>query len=72
MPVIQFEEHAVSYDDSQEVRNAVFERLMIYFNEMEAYSGECISQSDKCQENMVELLCNIADKIIKFNVKWED
>ncbi len=72
MPVIQYSDHSVSYDDSQEIKNAVFDRLMVYFNEMEAYCGDTIAQSDKCQENMVELLCVIADKIIKFDVKWED
>jgi hypothetical protein len=70
MPVIQFEYHSVSYDDSQETKNAVFQAVLDWFNEHEQYSGEGIAQSDDCQINAAPLLERIADKIIKFDVKW--
>lgn len=72
MPVIQYSDRSVSYDDSQEVKNAVFQKVLDWFNEQEAYSGESIAQSDGCQIAMSELLETIADKIIKFDVKWQD
>lgn len=72
MPVIQFKDHSVSYDDSQETKNAVFQAVLDWFNKQEAYSGECIAQSDGCQIALSGLLERIADKIIKFDVKWSD
>lgn len=72
MRIIRYKDHTISYDDSPEMREAVFQAVLGWFHENEAYSGECIAQSDGCQIALSNLLEYIADKIIKFDVKWED
>ena len=70
MRVIRKDDHEVRFDDSQEVKDKVFEKLIDFFKEHETYSGESICQSDGPQVEAPELLSTIADDIIKFRVKW--
>ena len=62
----------VSYEDSPELHKKVFDYLMEnYFKEYECYFGECIMQSDDPQAYAPVVLSDIADDIIKFDVKYE-
>ncbi len=60
----------VKYSDSQEVKDLVFARLIKYYFEHEAFSGEQIMQSDSPIIDAPPCLSDIADEIIKFNVEW--
>jgi len=67
---IQTEDYKVTYEDTPEVRDAVFERVMKYFKEYECFAGEVIHQSDDPLIYAPNVMSDIADDIIKF--KWED
>jgi hypothetical protein len=69
---IKFSDHTVTYEDSPEVRDAVFERVMQYFREYNCYAGEVIHQSDDPIIYAPNVLSDIADKIVKFETKYED
>ena len=60
----------VTYEDTPEVRDAVFERVMEYFKKCKCFAGEVICQSDNPIIEAPNVLCDIADDIIKF--KEED
>ncbi|MCK5601995.1 hypothetical protein KAR91_09005 [Candidatus Pacearchaeota archaeon] len=62
----------VSFNDSDEVRDAVFEKVLEYFEEYECFCGESIMQSDDPIIYAPHYMSQIADDIIKFNVEWED
>lgn len=57
----------VTYNDTPEIRDAVFERVMQYFKEYECFIGEEIHQSDDPIIYAPNVLSDIADDIIKFN-----
>ena len=61
----------VTFDDSQEMKDKVFDRLIDWYIEQEAFHGECIQQSDRCVMDAPNILSEIADDIIKFDAKWE-
>ena len=63
----------VTFDDSQEVKDKVFEYLITnFYFEYGSFTGECIMQTDNPQIYAPEILSNIADDIIKFKVEWPD
>lgn len=69
---LKIENGIVEYNDSKEIKNLVFDKLMEYFNKYEVYSGETIMQCDELHMEVPEVLSDIADNIIKFNVKFND
>lgn len=62
---------SVSYTDSTEVRDAVFERVMKYFIKHGHFCGEGICQSDNPIIDAPNVMSDIADDIIKFEYKDE-
>lgn len=70
MKTIKTSEYIVTFDNSEEVRQALFNKLLDFFVKHESFSGESICQSDSPQIEAPELLAEIADKIFKFKVEW--
>lgn len=68
---IKLEYGKVEYEETQEVKDAVFEAVIGFFKEHEAFNGECIMQSDDPIIYAPELLSEIADNIIEFKVEYE-
>jgi len=62
------EDCIVRFSDSKEVRNKVFDAVITWCFEYELFSGECIHQCDSGQIEAPDLLSNIVDDIIKFDV----
>jgi hypothetical protein len=62
----------VSYEETPELKDKVFERVMQFFKTTEHFSGESIMQSDDAYEKAPEVLSDIADNIIKFNTTWRE
>ena len=53
----------ISYDDSPEIVNKVFNAVMKYYFDHESYCGEVIMQDDDCIIDAPECLASIADMI---------
>jgi len=65
-------DRAVVYNQSQEIKNAVFNRLIDWYFKHQRFSGEGIMQSDDPLIDAPVILSEIADEIIKFNVRWDE
>ncbi len=65
---LKFDDYTVSYKDTPEIRDKVFEEVLKYFREFEAFSGECIFQMDDPQIEAPQYFANIAEKILKFKI----
>ncbi len=61
----------VSYDDTPELRNAVFERVLLFFIEQKTFSGESICQMDGPQIEAPNMLGDLADDVFKFQTKYD-
>lgn len=69
---IKIEDATIEYEDSQEIRDRVFERVMEYFNEFQCYSGESIHQSDDPLIFAPNVMSDISDEIIKFKYIYDE
>ncbi len=70
MPTLQFDDYTVTYEDSQEIKDKVFERVMEYYRKHEQFIGEGIMQCDDPIIDAPNVLADIADDIIQFKVKY--
>jgi len=68
---LNFDGFVVEFDDSQEVKNAVFDRVMEYFVNCESFSSETIMQYDSAIISAPDLMGDIADNVIKFKENWD-
>jgi hypothetical protein len=66
MRKIKCEDYEVTYEETDMIKQAVFDRVMKYFTEHEAFNGESIMQCDSPQIDAPSVLADIADNIIKF------
>lgn len=71
MSETRLDDKVVAWDDSPEAKEAVFQKVLKYFLGEEAFSGESISQMDSPQVEAIALVCDIADGILKFKVKYD-
>lgn len=68
---VKDEDLKVSFDDTPELRDAVFEKVISFFEKHESFHGEAIMQSDDPQIYAPQLMADLADDIIKFELKYE-
>lgn len=68
---IETSDFVAEYEDGENIKNLVFERVMKFFKENEAFCGEQIMQSDRTLIDAPNVLSDIADDIIKFKVEWK-
>lgn len=69
--ILNTKHFTATFEDTPELRDAVFEKLIAFYAEHESYSGESIMQSDNPQIYAPVLLSEIADDLIKFKVDYE-
>jgi hypothetical protein len=62
---------SISFNDSSEIHEKVFAKLLEWHIKMQAFNGESIMQCDETQLTASELLSDIADDIIQFEVEYE-
>lgn len=69
---LKFDDHTVTYKDTKEIRDLVFERVMAFFIEHNSFNGESIYQCDGPLIDAPSVLSDIAEDIIKFKTKYKD
>lgn len=72
MRTIETKYAKITFEDTEEIKNAVFEALIAWYKNVEHFEGETIFQSDEGQLGAVEIVSDIADEIIKFNIECTD
>lgn len=71
MSVIDTKDYTTEYQDDQEAKEKLYAKMLAFFKEHEAFSGESVAQNDGPQIASTELLCEIADEIFKFKTTWK-
>lgn len=69
---IEESDRTITFEDTPEVRNAVFERVLAYYKKHGVFHGESIHQMDNPIIDAPSVLSDIADDIIKFDVTYKD
>lgn len=62
----------ITYDDSDQAKQAVFDAVLAFFFKHNSFSGECIQQSDEPILDAPSLVSTIADDILKFQMGGEE
>jgi UDP:flavonoid glycosyltransferase YjiC (YdhE family) len=65
-------EAIASYEETPELKDQVFERVLSFFKSVDHFTGESLQQSDNVQELAPDLVSDIADNIIKFELTWKE
>lgn len=68
---IKLDDLTVVFEDTSNIRDAVFEEVLKYFINHECFCAESICQSDGPLIEAPYHLAGIADNIIKFEVTYE-
>ena len=69
---LKLEGHTVQFEDTPEMHKKVFEAVLAYFKQEDHWSGEGLYQSDSAQVEGLELIADLADKVIKFKVTYDE
>jgi hypothetical protein len=72
MRTIENEERKVTFNDNQKTKDALFEKVVAFFEEHECFCGESCQQCDDPQIHAPELLADICDDILEFKTEWKD
>ncbi len=64
--------HTITFEDSIETKEEVFQCLLNWYTVHGCYDGESIWQNDAPQEKAPEVLTDIAEKLFKFQVVYDD
>lgn len=65
-------DRAVVFRNNQGIRDAVFNALIDWYFKHKSFSGESIVQCDDPSIDAPNILADIADDIIKFDVRWDE
>ncbi len=72
MKFVDLDDSTLTYPDDDQTKQAVFDCVIRYFRKLDMYSGESIGQSDEGYIQGVEMLCELADEVIKFEHEYKD
>ena len=72
METRETETFVVKFENTPEMAEKVFKKLIDWYFEQESFMGECIMQCDNSIIEAPEVLSEIADDIIKFDVDYKD
>lgn len=69
MVCVILKDSVITYDDSPKVRDAVFDKLIAWYFKHQSFEGKSIVQCDDPAMDAPNILADLADDIIKFDVK---
>lgn len=69
---VETKEMVARFEDSVDLRNAVFEKVVAFFQKHETFHGEVIMQSDAPQLDAAPFLASMADELFRFKVEYKD
>ena len=63
---------AAAYNNNQATRDAVFDKLIEWYFKHECFHGANIIQHDEPNMDAPNILAEIADDLLKFDIKWDE
>lgn len=63
---IKFYEDIYTFEETQEVKDVIYEKLIKWIEDHKAYSWEKIGQDDDCQIDASDLIGDIVDNCFNF------
>lgn len=72
MTTIQVDDLFVSYEDTLEMRDEVFNRVLNFYVEHQCFFGEVLMQADNPQIEAPNFLAEMLDEVFMFEVEYKD
>lgn len=72
MKTEKLDEITLTYDDSPEAKERIFQMALAWFKEQGHFNGESLQQCDSTFVEGPTLLTNIAEKGFKFDYEWHE
>lgn len=63
-------DYTLTFDDSPEAKDRVYEIMLKWFKKLRHYSGESLGQSDETYVLAPDILAEVAEEGFKFDQKW--
>jgi len=60
----------ITFNETEELKQAIYDRVLKFFVDMESFWGESIMQSDNPQIEAPIVMSDIADDLFKFDVEY--
>lgn len=68
----KIDDYTLTYDDSPEAKDRLYDACLEWFKAQEAFSGESIAQRDNPVIEAPWLLCKVAEEIFQFKQVYDD
>jgi hypothetical protein len=65
-------DYTLTFDDSQEAKDRIYNIMLAWFKKRGHFTGESIQQSDSTYEDAPNLLEDVAENGFKFNQEWKE
>jgi len=72
LAILETEDYIITYRDDEETKNKLFEMVLSFLTENEAFNGESIHQNDVANIELANFMTEIADEVMKFNVEYKE
>jgi len=72
MQTITTTDRTITFDDSPEAKDRVFDLMLDFFKQVDMFSGECLGQSDETYIEAPNILSEVAEDGFKFKVEYSD
>ncbi len=72
MTTEETKDYKLTFDDSPEAKQRVYDIMLAWFRESRHFTGESLAQSDDTYIDALELLTAVAEEGFKFKQKWND
>lgn len=66
------EDAFVTYEETEEIKDTVFDFLISFFRKYEFFNGETLYQCDEGQIESPSVLAELLDNVFKFDVNYKD
>lgn len=72
MKTITTQDRTITFDDSPEAKDRIFNLMLDFFKRVDMFSGECLTQSDETYIEAPNILAEVAENGFKFEVEYKD
>lgn len=70
--VLETEDFRVKFEETAELKEQVFERVLAFLTKHEAFYGESLMQSDGPQIEAPDFLAELVDEVFQFDAEFKD
>lgn len=72
MPTITDQDRTITFDDSPEAKDRIFNMMLDFFKKVDMFNGESLGQSDEICIEAPNILSEVAENGFRFEVEYKE